>query len=375
MKETLAYYTYFADVVRPHDGWLDISKPYIAAFKDGAKSAAKYITSDELVYWYRPAPRDVNCDATDTCMVPANNGSGNYFMGRPDGWQSMQDAIFIVSLLQSPATVQVNSGETLYQYDAPAGAFAQQVPMQVGTPSFTVLRNGNQVLSGTSLKPIINGCVCGLYNFNAYVGTLPLEFNDPLQADGLAAFNQGLKVQTCQATPSLGTVPPASTAPTTTSMIGSTSPSSPPTTTPPTSLPPTPPPTPPTGCPTTCPTAGGGYTITSTTTTTQFNTVTVTQTLPCTPTGGGGGSGSSGGNVCTGGTGPGNYVGLCNFCCRYGYCPPGPCTCTQYGASIPAPPSTGWHGAPLPGGNNSYLGLCSFACDHGYCPSTACRIV
>jgi hypothetical protein len=168
MKEILVYYRYFADSVRPHDGWLDISKPYIAAFKDGAKSAAKYITSDELVYWYRPAPRDVNCDVTDTCMVPANNGSGNYFMGRPNGWQSMQDAIFVVSLLQSPATVQVNSGRTLYQYDAPAGAFAQQVPMQVGTPSFTVLRNGSQVLSGTSLKPIINGCVCGLYNFNAY---------------------------------------------------------------------------------------------------------------------------------------------------------------------------------------------------------------
>lgn len=157
-----------ANVLRPHDGWLDISKPYIAAFKDGAKSATSYITSDELVYWYRPAPRGVDCDATDTCMVPANNGSGNYFMGRPDGWQSMQDAIFVVSLLQSSATVQVNSGGTLYQYEAPAGAFAQQVPMQVGVPSFTVLRKGNPILSGTSLKPIINGCVCGLYNFNAY---------------------------------------------------------------------------------------------------------------------------------------------------------------------------------------------------------------
>lgn len=153
---------------RPHDGWLDISKPYIAAFKDGAKSVNNYITSDELIYWYRPAPRDVNCDATDTCMVPANNGSGNYFMGRPDGWQSMQDAIFVVSLLQSSANVQVNSGGTVYTYDAPAGAFAQQIPMKVGTPSFTVSRNGSPVLSGASLKPIIDGCVCGLYNFNAY---------------------------------------------------------------------------------------------------------------------------------------------------------------------------------------------------------------
>lgn len=101
-------------------------------------------------------------------MVPANNGSGNYFMGRPDGWQSMQDAIFVVSLLQSSANVQVNSGGTLYTYEAPVGAFAQQIPMKIGVPSFTVIRNGSSVLSGTSLKPIIGGCVCGLYNFNAY---------------------------------------------------------------------------------------------------------------------------------------------------------------------------------------------------------------
>lgn len=155
-------------LTRPHNGWLDISKPFIAAFKDGATSVNKYITTDELVYWYRPAPRDVNCDATDTCMVPANNGSGNYFMGRPDGWQSMQDSVFVVSLLQSAGNIQVNSGGTFYSYDAPAGASARAVPMHVGVQAFGLSRNGQTVLSGTSLKPIINGCVCGLYNFNAY---------------------------------------------------------------------------------------------------------------------------------------------------------------------------------------------------------------
>ena len=157
---------------RPHDGWLDISKPFIAAFKDGAKTVEQYITSDELVYWYRPAPRDVNCDATDTCMIAANNGSGNYFIGRPNGWESMHDSIFVVSLLQTPASVQVNSGGTIYNYDAPAGAFAHEVPMNVGVQAFSIRRDGQTVLSGTSLKPVINGCVCGLYNFNAY-GRVP----------------------------------------------------------------------------------------------------------------------------------------------------------------------------------------------------------
>ncbi|KAJ5835372.1 hypothetical protein N7447_001398 [Penicillium robsamsonii] len=343
----------------PHDGWLDISKPYIAAFKAGESSPTSYISSDELVYWYRPAPRGVDCDATDTCMVPANNGSGNYFMGRPDGWQSMADSVFVVSLLTSPATVQVNSGGSVYNYEAPVGASAKEVPMGVGSQSFAVVRDGQTILSGTSLKPIINGCVCGLYNFNAYVGTLPAGFGDPLQPDGLAAFTQGLRAHTCQPTPSLGTVPPAPPSTSTTSTL----PGSPPTT------------TPPPGSPGQC--------------STVVNTVTVTKTLTptaCSPPngggggsggggGGGGGNGGGGGSTCIAGTGPNNYIGLCAFCCNYGYCPPGPCTCTQYGNAVPPPPSTGTHGAPLIGEDDSYLGLCSFACDHGYCPSGACRVV
>ena len=156
------------DNSRPHDGWLEISKPFIAAFKDGASSPDQYITSDKLVYWYRPAPRNENCDATDTCMVPANNGSGNYFIGRPNGWQTMQDSVFVVSLLTAPASIQVNTGGSVYHYNAPAGAFSQAIPMQVGVQAFSVSRNGQNILSGTSLKSIIDGCVCGLYNFNAY---------------------------------------------------------------------------------------------------------------------------------------------------------------------------------------------------------------
>jgi hypothetical protein len=120
----------------------------------------------------------------------------------------------------------------------------------------------------------------------------------------------------------------------------------------------------------------------NTTPTTIFVTVTVTQTLNLTgsaspsPTGGGsGGGGGDGGRTCIAGTGSNNYIGLCSFCCNYGYCPPGPCTCTNYGSPVTRPPSTGTHGVPLVGEDDSYLGLCSFACDHGYCPPTACRVV
>jgi hypothetical protein len=87
----------------------------------------------------------------------------------------------------------------------------------------------------------------------------------------------------------------------------------------------------------------------------------------------------SSGQTCISGTGPGNYGGLCSFCCNYGYCPgsdgtSGPCTCTAYGTQVPLPPATGEDGVPLSGEGSSYSGLCSFACNHGYCPSTACMV-
>jgi hypothetical protein len=77
-------------------------------------------------------------------------------------------------------------------------------------------------------------------------------------------------------------------------------------------------------------------------------------------------------SVCVGGTGAGNYAGLCGFACNYGYCPPGPCTCTKSGTPVPTPPTSGVKGVPLKDEDDSYTGLCSYCCNHGYCPKGAC---
>lgn len=185
-----------------------MSAPYIAAYKAGATDVTPYITKDELVYWYRPTPRALDCDATDTTMADANNASGNYFKGRPNGWESMSDSVFVVSLLTSPGQVSVTSGSTSQTFDAPAGAAAWSVPMGVGAQKFSLARNGLVVLSGTSLRDVANVCPCGLYNFNAYVGTLTCSGGgaaDALGGDGLASLTAGLKVTTCAPKPSLGT--------------------------------------------------------------------------------------------------------------------------------------------------------------------------
>lgn len=174
-----------------------MAKPFIAAYKAGSTIALPYIEEEKLIYWYRPTPRDVDCgDATDTTMTSsANNASGNYFCGKPNGWETMEDEVFVVALLKSPAEVHVKSGNNTQMFRAPAGISSWSAPMGVGQQKFAVTRSGKTVLSGTSMKDIVNHCICGIYNFNAYVGTLPAPSTiDQLQPAGLASFSQGLNV-------------------------------------------------------------------------------------------------------------------------------------------------------------------------------------
>lgn len=174
-----------------------MSKPFIAAFKAGKDSADEYVDDEKLVYWYRPTKRDLNCDATDTTMGGSpNNASGNFFVGRPDGWETMADEVFVVALLKSPADVQVQSGTESKTFQAPAGISAWSAPMAEGKQKFSISRASQTVLSGASLRDITQTCDCGIYNFNAYVGVLPAPAKiDELQPAGMALLSQGLKAK------------------------------------------------------------------------------------------------------------------------------------------------------------------------------------
>jgi hypothetical protein len=126
-----------------------------------------------------------------------NNSSGNFFRGRPDGADTMADEVFLVTMLKEPATVEVQSGDISVTLEASPGVWSHSVPMGVGAQSFKVTRGGKTIdsLSGTSLRDITDTCPCGIYNFNAYVGTLPAEAAiDQLQPDGLTMLSQGLQV-------------------------------------------------------------------------------------------------------------------------------------------------------------------------------------
>ncbi|KAF2742092.1 glycoside hydrolase family 71 protein [Sporormia fimetaria CBS 119925] len=180
----------------PHTGFLDMAKPYIAAYKAGQTSAASYVTQDKLVYWYKPTLKTLNCDSTDTVGA------------RPDGYDTLEDAVFVVAMLKQAGRVTATSGSNSRGFDAPAGISAWKVPMGVGKQTFKLERSGQQVLSVTSLRDVSNTCPCGLYNYNAYVGTVPAGPNDALQPEGLTNFKNGLKVA-CDARPSITSTPPA----------------------------------------------------------------------------------------------------------------------------------------------------------------------
>ena len=182
-----------------------MAKPFIAAYKAGSQDPNDFIHEERLVYWYRPTPKWVDCDATDTTMHGnANITNEDFFRGRPHGSDTMEDSVFLVTLLKAPAEVEVWSGSNARTFQAPAGAHEWSVPMGVGVQSFQVRREGNivEALSGVSLRDIVDKCPYGIYNFNAYVGTLPAELEvDRLQPEGMALLSQGLRTD-CPSNPS-----------------------------------------------------------------------------------------------------------------------------------------------------------------------------
>ncbi|RYC93703.1 hypothetical protein BFJ63_vAg3341 [Fusarium oxysporum f. sp. narcissi] len=75
---------------------------------------------------------------------------------------------------------------------------------------------------------------------------------------------------------------------------------------------------------------------------------------------------------CMKGTGRDGFAELCEFTCSFGYCPPGPCTCTKLGKALDTPEPKNVDGYPLAGSDCTYKGLCSYACNYGHCPSKYC---
>ncbi|KAL5361548.1 hypothetical protein BJX96DRAFT_152175 [Aspergillus floccosus] len=66
--------------------------------------------------------------------------------------------------------------------------------LNIGVDSYTdtqLKRDDKAGMADTSLKDIVDTCICGIYNFNAYVGMAPPEKGiDRLQPGGLAMLTR-----------------------------------------------------------------------------------------------------------------------------------------------------------------------------------------
>ncbi|KAH8425536.1 uncharacterized protein LDX57_003287 [Aspergillus melleus] len=94
-----------------HGGWLQMSKPFIFVYKAGDRAVDSHIEDEKLVYWYRFMSRTLNCNNTDFIMRGSlDNSTGNFFRDRSNGWEIMQDQVFVVSLFKFSAMVEVILG-------------------------------------------------------------------------------------------------------------------------------------------------------------------------------------------------------------------------------------------------------------------------
>eukprot|EP00026_Physarum_polycephalum_P009348 Phypoly_transcript_09469.p1 GENE.Phypoly_transcript_09469~~Phypoly_transcript_09469.p1 ORF type:complete len:450 (+),score=74.78 Phypoly_transcript_09469:164-1351(+) len=146
----------------PHTAWLDTLPYFIQSYKNGY---APPVTQDIVVFWYRPFLK--NAVASDPFGQPTVFNHDN----SPSGYspqQILSDSVFVLTILQSAGTIQVNSGGSYTSQNVPAGANLWSTGLNTGKQTVTLTRNGGQVCSNTGAVNV--GTNPQTYNYNAYVG-------------------------------------------------------------------------------------------------------------------------------------------------------------------------------------------------------------
>ncbi|KAE8378168.1 glycoside hydrolase [Aspergillus bertholletiae] len=142
----------------PHDAWRKLYKPYITAYKSGAKAPA--IEKDELVYWYRPTPKNVACTGDP--------------LPQPNGVNMLHDSVFVATMLTQPATLIVASGANPpVTIEVAAGIVTSNITMGVGVQNFSLARGGKTIMSGIGGLNIKDHCKH--WNYNVYTGSVAKE--------------------------------------------------------------------------------------------------------------------------------------------------------------------------------------------------------
>ena len=151
--------------MKSHAGFTALNHYYINWYKSGVQPAT---TADSVYYFYRTQPMS---------MVATNDPLGPV-TGHSD---LIQDVIYVTVMLKSAATLQVVSGSTHQTYSLPAGTSTQRVPFMPGPQTFTLLRNGQTVLTQQGV-PVVSSAPT--YNYGLYSGCMT---NQPATASSKPA--------------------------------------------------------------------------------------------------------------------------------------------------------------------------------------------
>jgi hypothetical protein len=111
-------------------GFYDLNAYYATWFLLGNQPA---ITHDVLYYFYRREP----ANAASPSQTAFKAGSG----------AALEDNIELLAFLTAPGSITIDIGGQSFTQNAPAGITSFKVPIQPGTPAFSIARNGSTVFS------------------------------------------------------------------------------------------------------------------------------------------------------------------------------------------------------------------------------------
>jgi glucan endo-1,3-alpha-glucosidase len=122
-----------------HAGYLELSKRFIAWYKTGVPPATN---NDALFYFYRIHPMNLAVPGTNDVWVANRIGD-------------IADVIYNTVFLAAPAQLKVMTGTNTVTYSLGAGLQQLRTPFSTGPQSFTLSRNGAQILSAQG-PPILS---------------------------------------------------------------------------------------------------------------------------------------------------------------------------------------------------------------------------
>jgi glucan endo-1,3-alpha-glucosidase len=144
-----------------HTAYLDASRYYIDWFKTGKQPS---INNDQIYYFYRLHPAD---GALQNLSYPKSaDGKLVEFHGR----NTLKNLIYATAFLKKPAKLVITIGATRQEFELEAGIHHVSVPLQMGTPRFTLGRNNLTIIDKTGEEAI---SLDASTHFNYFSGAAP----------------------------------------------------------------------------------------------------------------------------------------------------------------------------------------------------------